>query len=199
MCMYTEQYCSVELKRKMKETFQQEIHRSLLLGSFFLCCIRTGFSPICFEFVNIKSFCADISPCEIEPNIGSHNLKRKASRRLSNFHAPACSAENARGIENAARRSPITIASEIYRFTVADNSILFLHPPVPAPPSRSFFPRASIYTEPAPARKCIRRAVVPHPRGVVMPSAMCTRCRNARQPRNIVRLDADFDTAPQRN
>lgn len=30
------------------------------------------------------------------------------------------------GIENAARRSPITIASEIYRFTVADNSILFL-------------------------------------------------------------------------
>jgi len=89
--------------------------------------------------------------CEIEPNIGSHNLKCKASRRLSNFHAPACSGKCA---ESKMQRGGLRLRSR-QKYTVSSwqttrSSFYTLFSPF-------FFPRASIYTESASARKCIRR------------------------------------------
>lgn len=93
------------------------------------------------------------------------------------------------GIENAARRSPITIASEIYRFIVADNSILFLSSSFPVP----FFPESiDLYVDVGSEMyRALQLRASPR---VVTPSAMRTRCS-----RNIVRLVADFGTAWQRN
>lgn len=123
--------------------------------------------------------------CEIGLNIGSHNLKRKASRRLSNFHAPAYSGKRA---ESKMQHGGLRLRSR-QKYTVSPwqttrSSFYTLF-------SRFFFPRASIYTEPASARKCIRRCS--------FASARChAKCNvhamQKRGSRNIVRLDADFDT-----
>jgi len=99
------------------------------------------------------------------------NGTRTGSSADLEFSRPEITAKRAR-IGNTARRSPITIASEIYRFTVPDNSILFLHSL-----SRSFF----LFRE----HRFTRRrqlgnvsGAVPHPR-VVTSSAMRTQRRAA--------------------
>lgn len=109
---------------------------------------------------------------EIEPNIGSHNLKRKAFRSSQIF--------TRRRTANAQNRKCSAVLSDYHRV----RNIPFRH-------GRRLDP---LFTSPSPLpffreHRFIRRrrhgnvsgAGVPHPR-VVTPSAMRTRCRNARQP-----------------
>lgn len=88
-----------------------------------------------------------------ESNIGSHNLKRKAFRRLSNFRvaASACGGKRA---ESKTQRSTLSDYDRVRNIPFRHGRRLgpLFYIPFPA----SFFPRASIYT-PASARKCIGR------------------------------------------
>lgn len=143
-----------------------------------------------FIFVRIDVFCSNKSFCKknstaffnawkityfiAKPNLISFRIIRNVKRlcRLSNFFTHRCRTGNARNRKCAA--SPITFAfRKIYCFTVADNSIPFLHLL-----SRSFFLSASICIAGV-SRKCFERCSL-RPR-VVTPSTYttCTRCRNA--------------------
>lgn len=83
--------------------------------------------------------------------ISDHNLKRRAFRWLSNFHASACGGKRA---ESKTQRDALRLRSR-QKYTVSPWQTTRSSFYIPFP-RFLFFPRASIYT-PASARKCIGR------------------------------------------